>query len=259
MSYEEYAGKKHSTPYVYHYKSSTQDLIFFGVRHTRNYQDTQFSNLFEKWSEFIMSDNRKKILLIEKIEVPVLKSDLEKSVKAYGEAGYGIFLAQSDFIPVAIGEPQKNEIVEDLLNTFTKEEILLFYICSDIKHWQLNTMDRTIDKFLSDQNIKYKISLSIPDLNVDKIYTKKLFENILGMNFDENDKLNLQQVTDPRNNNTILNRISRQQSLFRNLYIMNIIEKYWLEGYSLFVLYGAGHAYMQQKPLEDLVRNTVVL
>lgn len=71
--------------------------------------------------------------------------------------------------------------------------------------------------------------------------------------FSETDKDFLGSILDPRKNTSIINKISSfDDSGLRDDYILDQINKYWIEGLNIFIIYGYSHAVMQEPVLRNM-------
>ena len=253
MSYDEYSKTEHKTPYFYIFQSKEQLLYYFGSSHSNDPNHSQFSLLKEKWREFIDKTNgAKRAVIVEARELSKKEFTLEESIISRGEVGAGAYLASESGSFLVFGEPQDSDIVDYLLKNFSKEEKLLFFESIAIKFWHKNKINKSMQEFLSNHTNKYRKLLNWPDLIIsveliDSIH-RKLFDQ--GLSID-NEKI-FSQITNPAIINSRINELSRSQSMYRNEYILSQIEKYWRGGYNIFVIYGAGHAVMQEPVIYSL-------
>ncbi|KKR46018.1 MAG: hypothetical protein A3C63_00510 [Candidatus Zambryskibacteria bacterium RIFCSPHIGHO2_02_FULL_39_82] len=254
MSYDEYSKIQHETPYFYIFRSGGRLTYYFGSNHSHDPNHPQFNLLRKKWNEFT-SETRavKTVVIVEAHEIAKLEATMEESIIKHGESGAGAYLAYEFESLLIFGEPHNDKIIAHLLRNFSKEEILLWHVCQAIKFWQQHKMGRSIQEFLSNQTQKYRRLLNWPDLviSVELINTiyKKLFNRELNI---DNEKT-LSEITTPVSIQSRINELSRSQSIYRNEYVLGQIEKYWSEGYNIFVIYGAGHAVMQEPAIRSLV------
>ncbi|MCX6701697.1 MAG: hypothetical protein NTX96_00690 [Candidatus Zambryskibacteria bacterium] len=254
ISYDAYSKIKHEAPYFYNLNSRKQYLYYFGSNHTHDSQHPQFDLLMEKLNEFFsVTENKKRAIIVEREHTSNQCGNISQYIFFYGESGAGIFYANQTNSTLIMGEPSQKEIFGYLLNSFSKEEIILFYVCHDIKHWQKNKRNRSIETFLSEQTKKYREPLNWQELELNLAFINSIYLKMFGKDLDINDEKLFSQITTPVTIKSKLNEISRSQSQFRNEYILDKIEKYWNEGYNIFIIYGAGHAVMQEPAIRSLV------
>lgn len=253
MSYEEYSKIEHDTPYFYTYKTKNQLLYYFGCNHSHDPNHPQFSLLKEKWNEFIDDTKKiKNIVMVESCGISNDKLTLEKSIMKYGEVGAGIFLANESDSLIVFGEPKNDEIIKHLLKTFSKEEILLFFESIALKFWHKGKTNKSMEEFLSNHTNKYSELLNWPELIISVESISAIYKKIFAKELDINNKEIFSQITDPTTTESIINKLSRSQSEYRNEHILNQIQKYWDDKYNIFVIYGAGHAVMQERAIKSM-------
>lgn len=257
MSYDDYLKVKHKTPYFYIFRSRNQSLYYFGANHSRNSNHPQFNLLMEKWKEFVIeTDGKKKAVIIEARELSKKWTTLKESIVERGEVGAGTYLAGESGSLLVFGEPEDSEIVNYLLDKkFSKEEILLFFESIAIKFWHnnKNKINKSMQEFLSNHTNKYRKLLNWPDLIISVELIDSVYKNIFNQELNIDDEKIFSQITTPVTISSSINELSRSQSVYRNEYILDQIEKYWQDDYNIFIIYGAGHAAMQEPVIRSLV------
>ena len=254
MSYDQYSKIKHETPYFYIAKSIKQLIYYFGSSHSHDPKHPQFNLLEAKWSEFLHeTKGLKTVVLVEASGMSELEDTIEKTIIKYGESGTGAYMGYKDKALLVFGEPQNHKIIQHRFQQFSKEEILFWYECQAIKFWQQHKKGRTIDEFLLNHTEKYRKLLKWPDLVISLELINSIYKKIFNQELNINNEKLFSQITSPITILSRINELSRSQSIYRNEYILEQIEKYWREGNNIFVIYGAGHAVMQEKALKDLV------
>jgi hypothetical protein len=83
-------------------------------------------------------------------------------------------------------------------------------------------------------------------------HLKDIHTNIFNTAFDETDQNFFQSIVTPTNTNSVINRISRDMDVVRDTAIVQGILDEWNKGKSVFVVYGASHAVIQEKALKTL-------
>ena len=260
MSFEEYAGVKHKTPYSYSLISGDQELLFFGVNHSNDPEHSQFKMLNKVWKEFTSRNNgAKSAVIVEYPKVPIPADNIEDSIIKYGEVGAGAHLAGREGFELVVGELNQGELIKDLRGQFKNEEILLFYEIHAMSYWLKNKerifSSTSLDVFLGKHTDKYQRLLNWSNLNITREFLQDIFYNVAGEHLIINNAKYLNSYTDPTLNKSRINEYSRAQSLARNYHILDVIEGYWKSIYNIFIIYGAGHAVMQERAIRDMVKN----
>jgi hypothetical protein len=254
MSYEKYSKVRHETPYFYSLKSDNQLLYYFGTNHSQDPNNPQYNLLMEKWNKFASESNgMKTAVIIESFEISTQEDSIEKSIRRYGERGTGAYLASQNKSLLVFGEPGAKKVVAHLLKKYSKEEVLLFFESIAINFWYKNKSEKSLQEFLSSHTDKYRRLLNWPDLIISTDLIKDIYKKIFNQELDINDEKIFSRITSPVGTGSRINELSRSQSMYRNEYILNQIEKYWDEGYDIFIIYGAGHAVMQEPAIRSLI------
>lgn len=254
MSYDEYSKINHEIPYFYIHRSKNQSIYYFGSNHSHDPNHPQFNLLKEKWNEFIdKSKKSERTIIVEAKENSNKETTFEKSIIKHGEVGAGCYLANESKLLLTFGEPKDDDIVNHLLKNFSKEEILLFFESIAISFWQKHRADRDIEEFLSKHTNKYRKLLNWPELIISVEFINKIYKEIFNKEMNINDEETFSEINTPVIIKSRINELSRSQSKFRNEYILDQIEKYWGKGYNIFVIYGAGHAVMQERAIKSLI------
>ncbi len=255
LSFEEYSAIEHEHPYFYSIESDEQILYYFGAEHSKDVLHSQFKVLEEEWQDFFnKTKSKKRIVFFEGKLDPEQLITLEESIKKYGESGAIVFLANQSSVPSYRPEPDIKIEIEKSLADFSKDEIFYFYIARAIGHWQHGmVMRKDFDEFINFNMERYRAVLDWKDFVFSFETFKKIHKQIFGKELDLNDKNLFRKITNPAMNGTVFNEIAKRSSAIRNIFILEQIEEKWKEGYSIFVVYGSGHAVMQESVIKSLV------
>lgn len=259
MSFEEYSIilNKHERPYFYSIKSSDQFLYYFGSRHTNEPAHPQFEFLQKEWQDFLQKTKISKEKSIVIFEGNVNSNNLvaltpKEVIQKYGESGAIVFWANQEHIPYFRPEPTIEYEAEKLLKEFSKEEIFYFYIIRGIVTWQRTIIRKEFDEYLKANIKRYQDVFNWSNFDFSFDTVKKMHKQIFGKEFDLNDKEYIAKIPSPSFKESRINEIARKSSTIRNIAILDCIEKYWMEGYNIFVVYGANHAVMQEQAIKSL-------
>ncbi|PIR40076.1 MAG: hypothetical protein COV33_01895 [Candidatus Zambryskibacteria bacterium CG10_big_fil_rev_8_21_14_0_10_34_34] len=255
LTQEEYSKLKHKTPYVYKIQNKKQFLYYFGERHSFDPKNKQWIQVKEFWFDFIKNtENSKRIAFVEAGN-PSLKETEEKSILEAGGTGLIVFLSSQSKTEVYCPEPNRTYEMMELEKQFSKEEIEYYYFARIVYQWSkipdpkpkfeeyiIRFLER--DKKMSDWN---DFDFSFENL---KIVHKKLFDT----EFDLEDLNFFKDLVTPVELKTVINRVARASGEIRNEYIIKEIQKYWNNGYSIFIEYGASHAVIQESLLKEILK-----
>lgn len=254
MSFEEYSSHHHEVPYFYLIKCAQQSLYYFGVKHTRDPHHPQFNLLLEKWQDFLFETAlAKRIVFIEGRASTDQITTLEESINNRGETGAAIFLSNQEHIPFYRPEPETKYEVEELLKEFSREDIFYFYVSRAVGSSLRVSSSKDHTKILDLKIKQYQNELQWSDFDFSRGNFEKIHQKIFNKKINFDDKDFFIKISNPKLSETKINIITKKASTIRNNFILNQIEKYWLEGYSIFIVYGASHAVMQEPAIRSLV------
>lgn len=254
MSFEEYSSKLHEVPYFYFIKRSKQSLYHFGAKHTRDPHHPQFNLLLEKWQNFLDATTQtKRIVFIEGRASVDQITTLEESINNRGETGAAIFLSIQEDIPFYRPEPETKDEVTELLKEFSRDDIFYFYVSRAVGSSLRVLSSENLTKTLELKIKQYQNELQWNDFDFSLKNFEKIHQKIFNKKIDFDDKDFFIKISNPRLSETKINIITKKTSTFRNNFILSQIEKYWVEGYSIFIVYGASHVVMQEPAIRSLV------
>lgn len=259
MSFEEYSIilNKHERPYFYFIKSSDQFLYYFGSRHTHDPEHPQFELLQKEWQAFLQkakTSKGKSIVIFEGNVNPKNLTTLtsKEIIQKYGESGAIVSWANQEHVSCFRPEPTIEYEAEKLLKEFSKEEVFYFYIIRGIVTWQRTIIRKEFDEYIKANIKRYQDVFNWQNFDFSFDAVEKMHKQIFGKEFDLNDKEHIAKIPSPSFEMSKINEIARKSSTIRNIAILDCIEKYWLEGYNIFVVYGANHAVMQEQAIKSL-------
>ena len=254
MNNDEYSKIKHKTPYIYKIKNGEQFLYYFGERHSFDPKHPQWIEEKKFWSDFIeKTEGQKRVALVEAGR-PSVEETEEKAIMEAGGTGLVIYFASKQNIEVYCPEPNRGFEMNELKKQFPQEEVEYYYFARIVDQWgripePRPVFDEYIIKFL--ERDKRESKWDDFDFSFDNMKTvhKKLF----GVEFDLGDLNFFRDIVTPVELNTIINKVSRASGNVREGHIVSEIHKYWKNGYSIFIEYGASHAVRQEPLLRELL------
>lgn len=253
ITFEEYSKIRHNIPYSYVLGSSEQKIYYFGERHSRDPQDTQWRQAKKYWLEFLTNTNNlKRIVFVEGNKLPIMNTEGE-AIKKYGGPGFITFLASQNNVDIHCPEPERAYEISELEKKFPKEEIAYYYFARSTSGWNKMKGPRPqFEKYISQSFKKNKIESKWPDFDFSFENMKNIHKKIFRDEFNHNNPDFFKNIVSPIKSETKINEIARFCSNVRNIYMINEIQKYWDMGYSIYIHYGVGHAVMQEPTLIDL-------
>lgn len=254
LTSEEYQNKKFTSPYIINIQKNKQELVYLGVQHSTDIKKSQFETIEQQWNKFI--ENKKPDGCVVIIETGLLKTefDKEKSIIKYGETGMAVFLAQKFGVKVFCFEPNRIEVMQSLLNSFSKEELFYHHIAQMLLQWnrfvQKPELGSYIDRVID--NDKSRTTWQDFEFSFENI--KKIHKSIFNKDIDVNDKDFFNKIVNPHLNLCTINKVSKSYSDIREVKIVEGILEQWNLGKSIFVVYGSGHAIVQERALRELLK-----
>lgn len=252
LSMEEEISKELETPtpYIFKLEKGNKKLICFGIKHMRNYSDSQFERFDEN-----LNDLKEGIVLIE-AEDKTIKEDKTFS----SEIDYFIFKSkEKDFEISGIDLNLLGEILKFSDKYEPKETILLLALAFLNKPGERTKIKEKISRVIQiiskekdflviyDKSRLDEISL----INLLEDYTKK----ILGKNLSEiTEEDNL--FPSPLKNKCVLNRFVREISYDRDAFMLKNLEETLKKYDNVLYVLGKNHIIRQEETIREIFNST---
>jgi hypothetical protein len=120
-SYKQYGAIEHRNPYIPEFKNDSGMLLFYGAEHMVDPQNPQVADIENRWAAF------RPTVAYNEGGNPETFEDFREAVQTYGEAGLVRSLVARDQVPVARFEPPFDMEVAYLLETYTPQQLKVFY------------------------------------------------------------------------------------------------------------------------------------
>ncbi len=230
-----------------------QSLYYLGTHHTHDPNDTQFREIEELLDQFVEeTKDKEKVVLVECSGLLPDYTDKEIAIKRSREVGFTTILARQKQVEVMSPEPTKIEEATQLLKNYSREDVFYFYM---IHHcWNYSKMHLDVKpshtKFINAQMVKYTLMEEFKDFDFSFEHFLEIYNaKHPTIPFDiENTNL-FYEETKPANGN-----ISESSGKIRDMIIIQKIYELWKQGKSIFIVYGKGHAVIQESALKELLR-----
>ncbi len=248
--------KDRPRPYCFEIENGDQYLYYFGANHSRDINDEQYKKLEAYWKLFMgKARDIEKVVLVEGGLRKVWESK-EMAVAKDSEAGFITLLASNDGVEILCPEPDSKDERDYLLQKFPKEYIQYYYFARFIPLWHRKLEPKESFKdFMEGYLLRNKMNHSGKgekyDFSLEDM--KMVHKSLFGSEFDESDLDFFQSIVNPMKEGAVINKVARECSMFRNVHIVSKIEDLWKEGKSMFVVFGAGHALIQEPALKSLL------
>ena len=229
-----------------------QQLYYLGSHHTHDPENTQFREIEELFDRFIQSTNEgERQVLVESAGQLPQYTDRDIAIKRSREVGFTALLARQKGVEVISPEPTKIEEVKLLLQQYSKDEVF-YHLMSGIC-WNYSKMKSDVRsdfmKYIKFQLEEYAQMEEFKDFDLSIEHFLKMYKSKYPdtpFNY-ENTKLFYDEQKPAVGN------ISEASSKIRDEVIVRKIEELWKQGKSIFIVYGLGHAIVQEQALKDLL------
>jgi hypothetical protein len=252
LNLDEYNKKEFSVPYIYHIEKSNQLLAYFGATHTYDQTHPQFQKLEQEWRQFDSFPSKRKIAFSEGGLRPSSGS-LEDALQKHGEQGYLKWLADQSGIEIFCPDPDVSSIYAGLKSKYSQDEIFYYLVIEIAYQWNRTDKRNSFPEYFRYYVDKFKNKLQWPRYDFSIVHAKILHKQIFGSMFDPNATRFFARQLDPAQKNSKFNQLSRDETILRDVAIVAGIKEYWEKGYSIFVVFGSGHAVIQERALKQLL------
>lgn len=256
LPWEQYKEKAASVdiPYIYTISNKRgQFLTYFGARHTYDPFDKQIPKLKDTWSKFIGHTKGKiPVVFVEGGKRKIFANE-EEAITKEAEAGLITFLATQEGIEIYSPDLSWGSAFNDLVKQFPKEQILYFRVAQIATQWNRLLIKGEFNEYLNSFLKRYQKDFELTDADCSFENIKDIHQRLFHNDFDENNKDFFNRISAPIYQDSIINEISRTDSNLRNIRIIEQVKQYWNEGRNIFIVFGFGHAIIQEPALRVLL------
>jgi hypothetical protein len=251
-SYEDWKTVYKKIPYCFKIEKNRQYTYYFGANHSHDPKNEQFPILKEFWGDFVEKINdRKSVVFIEGGLRKRIESE-DTAIKEDSEAGLVTFLAHTAGIPAYCPEPDATKERESLLKKFSKEEIQYYYFARVAHAWHRRNPKPDFEEYIGHYLKQDEADSKWEDFDFSMGNMKMIHKTLFGVDFENDEKFSFQNIN-PATENSVINKVARACSTYRNVHIVSEILKFWKEGKSVFVVFGGAHAILQEPALRELL------
>lgn len=253
LTYEKYAETPHPIPYKLVLKKNGTSLHYFGEKHTYEPKHPQWDVLKNFWSRFLEETaGRKRVVLIEGGIRPVA-GDEEQAIIEYGGMGLLTYLANKEGIEVFSPEPDEKYERAQAEKHFPRDVIQYYYFARVVLQWNRKSEPKPdfvgyITRYL--ESDREESGWDDYDFSLD--HMKSIQMELFYRQFDEHDEKFFYDASNPVIIQSDVNKVSALSSIIRDQYIVDQIQKYMQDGYSIFAEYGCSHVVMQEPALREM-------
>ncbi|MDO8572570.1 MAG: hypothetical protein Q7S11_02235 [bacterium] len=257
-SYDDWEDIKNKPrPYVFAINKPEQSLVYFGSTHSRESNNEQFIILEKEWEQFLKKTGEENRVVFVEGGLRTVRSTKEEAILKDSESGFITYLANQATIEIVCPEPDRNTERKELLKEFTKEEIQYYYFARTIPSW--HEVRKTSDVNFADHLDRYKQELrkgvddEWRDFDFSLENMRSIHRKIFHSEFDEQDIDYIKKILNPTTEESVVNKVARASSAFRDVNIISKIEEYWNLGKSIFAVFGFAHAVTEEPALRKLL------
>lgn len=256
--YNELSKNGFDGPYFYKITNGKQALFYIGANHSHDPKNYQYDKIRDYWNEFLKETDRKNsIVLVEggKRRIPEPEKDFGENdaIKEGGEADFIAYLAFKACIETESPEPDDEFMLKELNKTFSLGEILYYSFVRTADQWNRLPEPRPDFWEYVEKYIKHdKEAIGRPNFDTPKeLFIGLHNKHHSNCGFSEYDQECFHNDSNP---SIPENKVACASSFIRNMHITNEILRLWKEGKNIFVVYGSGHAIVQEKALKQLLK-----
>jgi len=254
LTEEQFLERSINSPYCFKLEKNNQFLYYFGANHSNDPEDKQNSLLREFFQEFsLISNNREKIVFIESLPIANDCSSEREMIIKHGERGLISFLAKEKNIRCLNIDQTFSEEAIELIKKFELGYVFYYYFVRNVRSWLKKYRNKTFDEILimSIEDCHKKIGELSKGFDLNLV--KKVHFEIFGKELDSSEICNIERAPVPIYEDSIINEIARKSSRLRDENLLRNIEKEWVIGNDVFVVYGFSHSVKEEPVLRELV------
>lgn len=254
---EQYARKRHNTPYLYTLGKGDAALTFIGAHHTYDPKDELLSVIDTQLQvikpDTVVVEGLQNIAGRASDELFIAGLDDEKAIKHGGEAVYTVRRALDTGIPWQSPEPSDAAIARELIGSFyTKEQILAWYVLRLLGQYHRRGETMPLSAYVAPFIVEFQKQTDWEDFEYSLDNALAIAASTVGHDIHQNNRERASEYTDPIpwpnrwEQQTTFNDMTRVVLALRDRTLMKHIAAELEAGKRLLVVYGAGHAVMQE-------------
>lgn len=232
-------------------KKGQNRLVYCGVSHSNDSKHPQNESIRQRWMTFLeKTDGQRRVAMVEGglREIP---DSVEGAVSRHGEAGLLTYLAKEAGVGVVCPEPRRSEEYTSLIEMgYTPEQVEYYYFARNVSFWGHFADRLSFERYLA-QYFNNLPPFHLAAHNLDNM--RQVHADMFGGEIREHDLAFFDVVTGTNYYPTAINQIARDCAVIRDAHIVQQIKQAWDEGKSVFVVFGATHAVIQEPALRKLL------
>jgi hypothetical protein len=256
-SYEDWnTVARGKTPhYYFEIKKDNQSFFYFGANHSRDIHNSQYKKLKLYWKRFLEETKGENAVVLVEGGVRKIYKNEELAVKGDSEAGFITLLASKVGIPTFSPEPDPLDERDYILKKFSEDELNYYYFSRLANAWNMAlepkaSFEEYIGRYSERKSkIKNWLDFGFPLKEMKEIH-KKIIKN----NFDKNNKELFALLINPTKKENPIRQVVIANSTYRNICVVQEVEKLWNKGKNIFIVYGGAHPILQEPALRELLK-----
>lgn len=241
-------------PYHIEIQKGNQFLYYFGANHSRDPQNFQYPVLKKYWQDFLEKTNAQNAIVLVESGLRKLHENENAAIRKDSENGLITLLAHQAGVSISSPDPKRYDERQELIRQFSKEEAQYYYFARTVNQW-LNIPDPRPDfkGYINWSLERDEKDSQWPNFDFSLANMERIHKTIFNTDFSLEDKDFFFSITNPTKEKSIINKVSRTCSTFRNIHVTMEIERLWNQGENIFIVFGAGHLILQEPALRKLL------
>ncbi|MBI4496648.1 MAG: hypothetical protein HY689_01955 [Chloroflexi bacterium] len=251
----EAAARHFAYPYWFILSVGHQHLYYLGADHVFIPEHMQFRGTDFLWRQFLdRTEGHTRLALIEgrlhlvEEDRRAAVADAEAAIRNFGESGYVAHLAHRAGVSWHCPEPSEERELGHLSQRFGRDATAYHYFARQVRQWQRVTSGETFDAYLSRYLARFAGAAGWSGYDFSLDHMRALHDAAHDHPFDPEACQCFDLDLDPGSSPVSLASLD-----FRDTQVVQEIIRLWQSGASLFVMYGAAHAFRQEAALRRLL------
>jgi hypothetical protein len=264
---EQYARVRHDTPYVYTLGAGDDALCFVGARHSTDPTDTLFATINEQFeqhqADVVVLEGVQNVAGVAGTERFVASLSDEEAITRGGESIYTLKQALTRNLPWLCPEPSDAALMRHLvLELYTPDTIVAWYILRLLGQYHRRKEAVPFQAYCSPFLAYLAKATTWPSTVVSYDAAMNTAAHVLGHVPNVYNPERAVEYTDPIpwphrwEQQSQFNDITRSTLQYRDRHIIRTISNELLQGKRALVVYGAGHAVMQEPAYRYVLQST---
>ncbi|MEK7628306.1 MAG: hypothetical protein AAB421_02725 [Patescibacteria group bacterium] len=241
--------------YCFEIEKNDQILFYFGANHSRDINNLQYEKLRKYWQNFFeKTKGLDSIVLVEGGTRQVHENE-ELAARRDSEAGFITLLANR--VGIVTNSPEPNPLDERryVLKNFSEDELDYYYFSRLVNAWHSMLEPKSsFEKYIERYSQKKPEIKNWKDYGFPLKKMREVHQKILKSDFAQNDKELFSLLVNPTKKENPLYQVVRATSTYRNIFVVQEIEKLWHDNKNIFVVYGGAHPILQEPALRTLLK-----